>query len=174
MTLTHLRELALDKSKFNSLTGYSDFCQKYLEFIARGLQAVIISRNENNYHFFQYKKDGNFAITRPIKSNLMLSISDFHSAKKDFYQCLPDIRSIIDNFELRENINKFVYTCQQCIGATLDSLPPGKTNSARKLNGDLFESFIRKLLAEIGIDTTSGWITMPVIENGSCIHGLSA
>jgi hypothetical protein len=59
MMLKHLINLALDKNNFSTLNQYFDFCEKYLEFIQNNLQAVIVSRNENNYLFFQYKKDGN-------------------------------------------------------------------------------------------------------------------
>ena len=64
-------------------------------------------------------------------------------------------------------INDFIYSCQQSIGAALDALPANKSNTARKLNGDLFERFIRLIILEIGIDVTDGTIAVPVKIDGT-------
>lgn len=68
--------------------------------------------------------------------------------------------------EARSTINKFVYTCQQSIGATLDALPAGQSNFARKINGDLFERYIRTIISDIGIEVREGTVRIPVIVNG--------
>ena len=65
----------------------------------------------------------------------------------------------------RTIIRNSIYTIQQSIGATLDALPSGNSNTARKINGDLFERLIRLLLTEIGIDCRSGVINVPVRIN---------
>ena len=57
MNLEGIVSIATNKDKFQSIANYTDFCLNYLEFIKTKLQAVIVSRNENNYRFFQYKKD---------------------------------------------------------------------------------------------------------------------
>ena len=80
MNLHELIDAANDKRNFISIDDYANFCRNYLEFIFDGLQAVIVSRNENNYNFFQYKEDGRFAVTRPINRALMLSAHEFDSA----------------------------------------------------------------------------------------------
>ncbi len=80
MTLLQLVEWAKTKNRFQTIDDYSSFCEEYLSFIFDGLQAVIVSQNENHYRFFQYREDGNFNVTRPINSNLMISIEDFHLA----------------------------------------------------------------------------------------------
>lgn len=36
-------------------------------------------------------------------------------------------------------VNNAIYTMQQTVGAALDALPAGLTNTAREINGDLFE-----------------------------------
>ena len=72
MKLKQLVKRASNKENFSCLKNYAEFSQLYLEFINSNLQAVIVSRNENNYRFFQYKKDGTYNVTRPINSNLML------------------------------------------------------------------------------------------------------
>ena len=82
MNLKHIIVKATNKTNFTSIKNYSDFCMEYLEFIKNNLQAVIVSRNENNYCFFQYKEDGTYNVTRPINTNLMLSLEDFDKHRK--------------------------------------------------------------------------------------------
>jgi len=159
--------MATNKDKFQTIEAYADFCLKYLEFIKTNLQAVIVSMNENHYRFFQYKEDGTYNITRPINSNLMLSLESFDSNRKQFTNILKDIRSISSKSgKNRKLINDYIYTCQQSIGAALDALPANKSNTARKINGDLFERFIRLIILEVGIDVTDGNIAVPVKING--------
>ena len=168
MNLKNIVNLATNKDKFKTIEAYSNFCLTYLEFIQTNLQAVIVSRNENNYQFFQYKKDGTYNVTRPINSNLMLSFESFDSKRKLFFDILKNIRDKSSKTKAnRKLINDFIYTCQQTIGATLDALPAKKSNTARKLNGDLFERLIRLIILEIGIDVTEGTISVPVKINGT-------
>ncbi len=173
MKLDKLIKWVLDKSKFNSLNDYSIFCEAYLSFIFDGLQAVIVSRNENHYRFFQYKDDGNYNVTRPINSNLFISLDEITTAKKSFINSLDNIRSIRNNIEQRQIINKFIYTCQQSIGATLDALPTGKSNFARKINGDLFERYIRLILIKIGVPAKSGTVKVPIIVDNKKLFDMS-
>lgn len=163
MTLAGLIEWAKDKNRFQTMEDYSLFCEEYLSFIFDGLQAVIVSQNENQYHFFQYRKDGNYNVSRPINSNLMISADIFHDAKERFQYVLHHVREVKDDLEQRKVINQFVYTCQQAIGAALDALPAGESNQARKLNGDLFERYIRLILGSIGIDVHDGVVSVPVV-----------
>jgi len=65
-----------------------------------------------------------------------------------------------------EDINQTVYTIQQSIGASLDALPAGRSNTARKLNGDLFEQLIRLIIKELGMDCKAGVIKVPVVVDG--------
>ena len=162
MNLLQLVEWAKDKNRFQTIEDYSVFCEEYLSFIFDGLQAVIVSQNENHYRFFQYRAEGNYNVSRPINSNLMISVDNFQNAKDNFYYTLRHIREIQDNNELRQTINKFVYTCQQAIGAALDALPAGESNKARKINGDLFERYVRLVLRNIGIDVHDGVVSVPV------------
>ncbi len=165
MNLLQIVEWAKDKSRFQTIEDYSAFCEEYLTFIFDGLQAVIVSQNENNYRFFQYRAEGNYNISRPINSNLMISADGFEDAKANFYYTLRHIREIQGNDEIRQNINKFVYTCQQVIGTALDALPSGESNRARKINGDLFERYIRLILRNIGIEVHDGVVSVPVIAD---------
>ena len=52
MNLYNLVEVAKNKNNFVTIDDYAMFCQRYLDFIFDGLQAVIVSRNENKYRFF--------------------------------------------------------------------------------------------------------------------------
>lgn len=166
MNLHELIEYAKDKSNFLSIEDYAVFCRNYLEFIYDGLQAVIVSQNENNYRFFQYDEAGAFTVTRPINSELMLSAQEFDGAYNTFRNAIPCMHELRNDQEARSIINKFVYTCQQSIGATLDALPAGQSNFARKINGDLFERYIRTIISDIGIEVREGTVRIPVIVNG--------
>lgn len=173
MTLAELVSFARDKRRFQTIDDYAAFCEKYLSFIYDGLQAVIVSQNENHYRFFQYKQDGNFNITRPINSNLMISIDGFCSAKKSFLYALRHIHEIKEDDAVRRLVNQFVYTSQQSIGAALDALPSGEGNTARKINGDLFERYIRLILTEIGVTVRDGIVSIPVVVNGEEMFKMS-
>ena len=165
MNLKNLINNVCDKELFINPANYIKFSLEYLEFIKTNLQAVIVSRNESCYQFFQYKQDGTHNVTRPINSNLMYGFEEFERASKIFIEIIKDIRNS-DGRENREIVNRIVYTSQQCIGATLDALPAKQSNTARKINGDLFERFIRLILSEIGIDVTEGTISVPIQIDG--------
>jgi hypothetical protein len=166
MTLSQLIDHARSKANFTTLENYSVFCEKYLAFIYDNLQAVIVSQNETQYRFFQYRKDGNFNVTRPINNDLMISINEFSTSKDAFIYALKYIKDIRQETETRKTINKFIYTCQQSIGATLDALPSGESNTARKINGDLFERYIRIVLTKLGISVRDGVVPIPIVVNG--------
>jgi hypothetical protein len=167
MNLKQLVNKAKDKSNFSDLKAYIAFCDEYLNFISDNLQATIVSQNENHYRFYQYKKDGNFQITRPINSNLMYDAKAFSKVSKEYLKILKHIKTIDKNDDTVRNIlNNATYTIQQSVGSALDGLPAGQSNTARKLNGDLFEHFIRLIIREIGIDCKSGTIQVPVIVDG--------
>jgi len=166
MTLQWLINWALDKAKFNYLEDYSVFCKEYLSFIHSGLQAVIVSKNENVYRFFQYKKDGNFNVSRPINTSLFLPINNFDKNFSEFSKSLKNIKDIKNDKDVRKLINSTIYTYQQSIGALLDALPAGQSNFARKLNGDLFERLILLLLERTGIQAVGGTTNIPVEVNG--------
>lgn len=167
MNLKQLVNKVKNKSNFVDLKAYIKFCDEYLKYITDNLQAIIVSQNENHYQFFQYKKEGNFQITRPINSNLMYGAKDFSKSSKEFLKILKTIKTVNkkDN-SVRDILNNATYTIQQSIGSALDGLPAGQSNTARKLNGDLFEHFIRLIIREIGIECKSGVIQLPVIVDG--------
>ncbi len=163
MNLTDLVNHATDKARFQTIKQYIDFCDRYLEYIETGLQARIVSQNESHYQFFQYRQEGGFNITRPLNSRLMINAESFAQATQEFSTTLEQLREgqqPSDN--LRENLIRILYTLQQSIGAALDALPAGKSNQARKVNGDLFERLIRLLIVSLNIDCVSGTMQVPV------------
>ncbi|MDR0605829.1 MAG: hypothetical protein LBG80_16165 [Bacteroidales bacterium] len=174
MNLKQLLNKAQDKKYFTDLKAYIQFCGEYLTYVSNRLQAVIISQNENHYQFFQYTKEGGFQITRPINTNLMYNSKNFIKTAKDFLEILQNITTIDKrNRNIRNILNNVTYTVQQSIGAALDGLPVGKSNTARKLNGDLFEQFIRLIIREAGIDCRSGIVQVPVMVNGTKAFDMS-
>ena len=95
----------------------------------------------------------------------MCTIADFLTLKKKVIGNLKDIRDFKSQ-EDRQGINRIVYTLQMSIGSALDALPAGRSNTARKINGDLFERLIRLIVREIGIPCESGVVQIPVIVRG--------
>jgi hypothetical protein len=167
MNLSELMNFVINKRNFSRLEEYLTFCDYYLEYIAKNLQAIIVSQNENNYIFFQYDKKGNFQITRPINLNLFYSFDNWLTTKVRFKDIIRFIRNIQGNdTESQEIIRNSIYTIQQSIGACLDALPEGKSNTARKINGDLFENLIRIIIREIGLNVRAGVVQIPInIDN---------
>ncbi len=167
MKLKQIVEYVINKENFTKIQHYADFALMYLEFIKTHLQAVIVARNETDYYFFQYKEDGTFNVTRPINSKLMFSFEELEANIEGFYYILDNIKdNLSKKNENRRLINNFIYTCQQSIGAALDALPANKSNTARKINGDLFERFIRLVIKYVGIDVSEGTMRVPIKING--------
>lgn len=126
MSLTELLSIAANKENFRSLTDYIKFCRRYLDFLTDGIQAEIVSQNESNYRFFQYREDGNFNITRPVNANLMYTVENGAVIEEGFLRVLRAAREVATADEAsRSIIRKTIYTIQQSIGATLDALPAG-------------------------------------------------
>lgn len=162
MTLDELVRVATNKTNFAELQHYADFCLEFLNFIEtrNAIQAEIVSRNETHYRFLQFK-NAEFSVTRPLNSNLFYAGKAAKVQFRRFFKILDAVRTS-DTLANREIINRSVYTIQQSIGATLDALPAGLSNTARKINGDLFERFIRLLLIRVGIECTAGIVKVPV------------
>ena len=164
MNIAELVGIAKDKSKFNSLSDYIEFCLRYLEFIESGLQAIIVSQNAQHYRFFQYQEEGYFNITRPINADLLYNANDAALIEKEFLNVLLQSKDVSSSDQQsRKIICRSIYTIQQSIGATLDALPSGQSNTARKINGDLFERLMQILIREVGVDCRGGVINVPVV-----------
>jgi len=166
MSLTSLVNHATDKNRFQTIQDYIKFCKEYLRFIETGLQARIVSQNENHYQFYQYRDDGYYNITRPINTLLMYEEAVFETAYVQFLQALEQLRDrqLPDN-QLRQVLVCTIYTIQQSIGAALDALPSGKSNQARKVNGDLFERLIRLIISDLSLDCVAGIVQVPIKDD---------
>jgi hypothetical protein len=82
----------------------------------------------------------------------MFRAADAQKLTDQFINVLLHSRDIPqDNHEDRALLMRSIYTIQQSIAATLDALPAGASNKARKLNGDLFERLIQLLVKRIGV-----------------------
>lgn len=163
MSLTDLVNHATDKERFHTLNDYNYFCSRYLEYVDTGLQARIVSQNESRYQFFQYREEGSFNITRPLNSCLMYDAESFSQAMQQFRMTIEQLRDgQRPSNDLRKNLICTIYTLQQSIGAALDGLPAGKSNQARKVNGDLFERLIRLLIVSLNVECVSGTMQVPV------------
>jgi hypothetical protein len=168
MTINQLTAKARDKSNFLTLQGYLDFCQSYLDYVAvaGNLQAVIVSRNENHYRFWQYDKTTGYQVTRPINSQLMYQAGEFEPVRTNLLATLRSLKEGGIHAGVRSSLNNAIYTLQQSIGAALDGLPAGESNTARKLNGDLFERLIQLILQEMGIGITIKMVRVPIVVEG--------
>jgi hypothetical protein len=174
MNLKQLLNKVKDTSNFADLKAFVKFSDEYLKYISDNVQAIIVAQNENHYHFFQYNKEGNFQITRPINSKLMYDAQEFTMVSEEFLRILSTIKTINKKDQaICTIINNATYTIQQTIGAALDGLPAGESNTARKLNGNLFEHFIRLIITETGIVCRSGIVQIPVIVKGEKTFDMS-
>lgn len=151
-----------------------EFASAFLDFAANGQQAVIVSRNEPQYNFWQFKSDGSFNVSRPINTSLIYTPEE---ASQLFQRSLPIVSSVRDtgtaSVENRMVLNRAIYTLQQCIGIALDGLPSGKSNTARKINGDLFERLIRLVLQHARVPCTTDVIKVPVSVGGEVAFEMS-
>jgi hypothetical protein len=174
MTLKKLVQRATDKQRFTKLEDFVEFALAVLDFASKSLQAVIVSRNEPHYNFWQFKSDGSYNVSRPINSPLMYAAGDAEAAFKQFLPLLTSIRDAGANKTAnREVLNRTIYTLQQCIGVALDGLPAGKSNTARKINGDLFERLIQLTLVRAQVPCTTGVIKVPVTVEGEVAFEMS-
>ena len=154
----------LESNQFKCLEDFSVFAGEFLAFVGQGgMQADIVSKNESKYHFFQYREEGHHAVTRPINMEIFLMPDEFEQSRKDFLYSLAHIKEIKEEEALRKNINRYLYTCQQSIGAALDAY--NSPNKARKRNGLLFEVLIRSVLSEVGVKVDSGDEYLPIKKN---------
>lgn len=153
--IADLYEMARDKRRFVDLDAYVDFARRFIDFVVEpaNVSAVITSVSEHCYKFIQYKEDAGYNITRPINADLFLTQGDRLSALTDFLARGRGIAELAADD--RVLLNKIVYTLQQSVGCVLDALPVGVANTARKVNGDLFERLMLLVFRALGFDVGS-------------------
>lgn len=175
MKIEQLREWATDKQRFLTINDYVVFGRAFMEYrTTDGFQAELVSRNTPQYRFFQFHADADYQLTRPINTNLFYSPEQFDDAVPKFYEALERVLdSSQADSDQRDALNRVIYTCQQSIGAALDALPASRSNTARKVNGDLFERFIGLTIEHCGVECRSGVLTIPVKDDaGNELFGM--
>jgi len=168
--LNDLQASVQDKSAFSKLEDYLNITRAFLGFIAKTRPTRIISPSHHNYIFYQYGKSYGNKITRPLNADLFLeSRMAFPKAFERFICFLSDLRRHQDkavNQRRRENylaskeINRVVYTVQQSIGSIGDSFD--NPNQSRKRVGQLFESLVKLIIQEIGLECEPRTINLPI------------
>jgi len=144
--------ISLDKDLQKNKKDLDDFFN--LSKRVRVYLPNVLSHFEENNGYTIYVSDvaGSKRYLRPI--NHALYIQDdvlFEQSYADFLQTVLKIKARninFDNFE-KHNINSFLYSIQQSIGAGLDLLVD--PNSARKHVGNRFEELIRAVFTAMGV-----------------------
>ena len=170
ITLLDLQASVQDKSAFSSLGDYRKLCVSFLDFLEGIKPTRIVSPTYNNYIFYQYDADLGYKITRPLNIDLFLeSNEDFKIAFDRFIEFLGILKKHKEGILNQEGamnyiktgvISKVVYTTQQsagCIGDSFDS-----PNQSRKRIGQLFETLIRLIIQEIGLECETRTINIPI------------
>ncbi len=140
---------------------------------AREQPTRIVSPSHTNYVFFQYGQGYGHKITRPINTDLFIeSAADFESAFSQFRDFLSDLSKhhavASDQASNRKYIesraiNRMVYTLQQSVGCIGDSFEDA--NQSRKRAGQLFETLIKLILQEAGVECEPRTINVPIPDN---------
>lgn len=170
ITLEDLQASVRDRSAFGELGHYFTLCHTFLTLIEETRPTRIISPTYHNYVFYQYDESYGHRITRPLNTNLFFeSADDFKTAFERFIAFLADLKrfqdTVIDLDTKRDyldsgEINKVVYTIQQSVGSIGDSFD--SPNQSRKRVGQLFESLIKLIIQEVGLECESRKVTVPI------------
>ena len=169
-TLADLQESVQDKSAFRALNDYLTICHAFLSFVERTHPTRIVSPSHPNYIFYQYNENYGHKITRPLNVDLFVeSITDFQAAFERFVLFLADLRrrqeAVINRRSNRryiesKEISKVVYTVQQAIGSIGDSFD--NPNQSRKRVGQLFETLVKLIIQEVGLECEPRTIHIPI------------
>jgi len=169
-TLADLQESVQDKSAFGTLDDYLTIGSAFLAFVKRTRPTRIVSPSHSHYIFYQYGEDYGHKITRPLNVDVFIeSAGDFKEAFDRFIAFLADLRrhqeAAVNQkggrqyVELKE-INKVVYTVQQAIGSIGDSFD--NPNQSRKRVGQLFETLVKLIIREVGLECEPRTINIPI------------
>jgi hypothetical protein len=138
----------LQKNK-NSLEDFFNISKRVRAYLPN---VVSDSVDKNGYTIYVSDVAGSKRYLRPV--NKLLYIQDdnlFEESYSTFLQTVSKIKSKEFHFDENEknNIDSFLYTVQQSIGAGLDLMVD--PNSARKHVGNRFEELIRVVFSAIGV-----------------------
>jgi len=169
-TLEDLQASVQDRSAFGALSDYFILCDAFLRFVQSTPPTRIISPSHHNYIFYQYDQTYGHRITRPLNVDLFIeSASDFRAAVDRFMAFLADLRQHQESAADRKGsksyveskeINKVVYTVQQSIGSVGDSFD--NPNQSRKRVGQLFETLVKLIIQEVGLECEPRTISIPI------------
>ena len=170
ITLADLQASVLDKSAFGELDHYLTLCDAFLSLLEETQPTRIVSPTHHNYVFYQYDEAYGHRITRPLNTNLFMeSAKGFRTALERFIAFLADLKKLeraildqgttLDYLDSKE-VNKIVYTIQQTVGSIGDSFD--NPNQSRKRVGQLFESLIRLIIQEVGLECESRRVMVPI------------
>lgn len=119
-----------DKLAFGKLDDYFKIAHEFLQVREETEPTRIVSPSHPNYVFYQYSKEYGHRITRPLNTNLLIeSSSGVLEAFERFTKFLGDLKRYQERVATRpskkayiesKEINKVVYTIQQCIGSIGD------------------------------------------------------
>lgn len=170
VTLHDLQASVQDKTAFRTLADYAYIGQTFLEFVSKTQPTRIISPTDKNYIFYQYDETYDYKITRPLNTALFIESShEFGLMFARFTAFLTDVRQYQHTITRRKNaqayitsneINKVVYTVQQAIGSIGDSF--ANPNQSRKRIGQLFETLIKLIIQEVGLECEPRTIKIPI------------
>ena len=142
-TLGDLQASVQDRSAFGALSDYFTLCEAFLRFVQSTPPTRIISPSHHNYIFYQYDQTYGHRITRPLNVDLFIeSASDFRAAVDRFMAFLADLRQ------------------HQSIGSVGDSFD--NPNQSRKRVGQLFETLVKLIIQEVGLECEPRTISIPI------------
>lgn len=169
-TLTDLQASVQDRSAFGTLSDYFTLCDAFLRLVKSTRPTRIVSPSHRNYIFYQYDETYGHRITRPLNIDLFIeSATDFRVAFERFIAFLADLRQYQESAADRKGsktyveskeINKVVYTVQQAIGSVGDSFD--NPNQSRKRVGQLFETLVKLIIQEVGLECEPRTISIPI------------
>ncbi len=170
VTLLDLQASVQDRAAFTALTDYPRLCAAFLDFIRRAQPTRIVSPTHSNYIFYQYGEEYGYKVTRPLNVDLFLeSVDEFESAHDRFISFLADLKKhkekVADQRSARAyigsgQVNKVIYTVQQSVGSIGDSFD--NPNQCRKRVGQLFETLVKLIIQEVGLECEPRTISIPI------------
>jgi hypothetical protein len=138
----------LQKNK-NSLEDFFNIAKRVRAYLPNVLSDSV---DKNGYTIYVSEVAGSKRYLRPVNKSLYIQDDMlFEQSYTAFLKAVSKIKSKELHFDENEknNINSFLYTIQQSIGAGLDLMVD--PNSARKHVGNRFEELIRAVFTAIGI-----------------------
>lgn len=173
MTLEEMRRVVCELGSLRSLGDYYDLTRHYLTYLTKEKPTQIVSPTNPSYRFFQYGEAFGHKITRPLNFGLYEHRARGFKSRFDRFTDLLtalrkrkrplDMDTRLGAFVTSGGVNSVIYTMQQSIGAVADSLVDG--NQARKRVGQLFEGLVKLVLKEMGVESESRTVRLPIPGN---------